>query len=89
MNLQKYTQKSMEALQDARALMASHGNSQITEEHLFLALINKEEGIACDLVKKAGASPEILKNELQTALERMPGMRGGSVEADKIYIDRA
>ena len=89
MNLQKYTQKSMEALQDARALMASHGNSQITEEHLFLALINKEEGIACDLVKKAGASPEILKNELQTAVERMPGMRGGSVEADKIYIDRA
>ena len=79
----------MEALQDARALMASHGNSQITEEHLFLALINKEEGIACDLVKKAGASPEILKNELQTAVERMPGMRGGSVEADKIYIDRA
>ena len=89
MNLQKYTQKSMEALQDARALMASHGNSQITQEHLFLALMNKEEGIACDLVKKAGASSEMLKSELQTAVERMPGMRGGSVEADKIYIDRA
>ena len=79
----------MEALQDARALMASHGNSQITQEHLFLALMNKEEGIACDLVKKAGASSEMLKSELQTAVERMPGMRGGSVEADKIYIDRA
>ena len=89
MNLQKYTQKSMEALQDARALMASHGNSQITEEHLFLALMNKEEGIACDLIKKAGASSEILKNELKTAVEGMPGMRGGAVEADKIYIDRA
>ena len=89
MNLQKYTQKSMEALQDARTLMASHGNSQITEEHLFLALMNKEEGIACDLVKKAGASAEILKEELKNAIESMPGMRGGSVEADKIYIDRA
>ena len=89
MNLQKYTQKSMEAMQDARTLMASHGNSQITEEHLFLALMNKEEGIAVDLVKKAGASAEILKNELKTAIEAMPGMRGGSVEADKIYIDRA
>ena len=88
MNLQKYTQRSMEALQDARTLMASHGNSQITQEHLFLALMNKEEGIAADLVKKAGASPEILKNELQTAIEALPGMRGGSVEADKIYIDR-
>ena len=89
MNLQKYTQKSMEAMQDARTLMASHGNSQITQEHLFLALMNKEEGIAVDLVKKAGASAEILKNELKTAIEAMPGMRGGSVEADKIYIDRA
>ena len=88
MNLQKYTQRSMEALQDARTLMASHGNSQITQEHLFLALMNKEEGIAADLVKKAGASPEILKNELQTAIEALPGMRGGAVEADKIYIDR-
>ena len=89
MNLQKYTQKSMEAMQDARTLMASHGNSQITEEHLFLALMNKEEGIAADLVKKAGASAEILKDELKAAIEALPGMRGGSVEADKIYIDRA
>ena len=89
MNLQKYTQKSMEAMQDARTLMASHGNSQITEEHLFLALMNKEEGIAADLVKKAGASAEILKDELKATIEALPGMRGGSVEADKIYIDRA
>jgi ATP-dependent Clp protease ATP-binding subunit ClpB len=89
MNLQKYTQKSMEALQDARTLMASHGNSQITQEHLFLALMNKEEGIAADLVKKAGASAEALKNELKAAIEAMPGMRGGAAEADKIYIDRA
>jgi ATP-dependent Clp protease ATP-binding subunit ClpB len=79
----------MEALQDARTLMASHGNSQITQEHLFLALMNKEEGIAADLVKKAGASAEALKNELKAAIEAMPGMRGGAVEADKIYIDRA
>ena len=79
----------MEAMQDARTLMASHGNSQITEEHLFLALMNKEEGIAADLVKKAGASAEILKDELKAAIEALPGMRGGAVEADKIYIDRA
>jgi ATP-dependent Clp protease ATP-binding subunit ClpB len=78
----------MEALQDARALMATHGNSQITEEHLFLALMNKEEGIASDLVKKAGASAEMLKEDLKSAIEALPGMRGGSVEADKIYIDR-
>jgi len=89
MNFQKYTQKSMEALQDARNLMASHGNSQITEEHLLLALLNKEEGISADLVQKAGASLELLKEELKSAVDGMPGMHGGSMEPDKIYIDRA
>ncbi|MBR7161721.1 MAG: AAA family ATPase, partial [Clostridia bacterium] len=88
MNFQKYTQKSMEALQEARTLMAAHGNSQITEEHLFLALMEKEEGIAKDLVKRAGASAELLREELKKAVASMPGMRGGATEADKIYIDR-
>ena len=88
MNFQKYTQKSMEAMQEARTLMATHGNSQITEEHLFLALMNKEEGIAGDLVKRTGASAELFRNELQKAVESMPGMHGGATEADKIYIDR-
>ena len=88
MNFQKYTQKSMEALQEARTLMATRGNSQITEEHLFLALMNKEEGIAKDLVKRTGASAELLRNELQKAVEMLPGMHGGATEADKIYIDR-
>ena len=88
MNLQKLTQKSMEALQDARSMMASRGHSQITEEHLLLALIEKEEGIAAALVKKAGASLELLRGELAHALNAMPSVRGGAVEADRIYIDR-
>lgn len=88
MNLQKFTQKSMEALQDARVLMASKGNSQITEEHLMLSLLNKEEGIAPELVKRAGASLALLQTELENALRAMPSVSGGAVEADKIYIDR-
>ena len=88
MNLQKLTQKSMEALQDARSMMASRGHSQITEEHLLLALIEKEEGIAAALVKKAGASLDLLKGELTHALNAMASVRGGAVEADRIYIDR-
>ena len=78
----------MEALQDARSLMASKGHSQITEEHLMLALINKGEGIAAELVKRAGASLELLKTELENALRGMPSVSGGAVEADRIYIDR-
>ncbi len=88
MNLQKFTQKSIEALQNAQTLMASKGNSQITEEHLLLALIDDEGGIASDLIRRAGASVEVMHAELQSAVDAMPGMTGGSVEADKIYISR-
>ena len=88
MNLQKFTQKSLEALQDAQTLMASKGNSQITEEHLLLALIDKEGGIAADLLRRAGVSVEVMRAELSSAVDAMPGMTGGSVEADKIYISR-
>ncbi|PWL97001.1 MAG: ATP-dependent chaperone ClpB [Clostridiales bacterium] len=88
MNLQKFTQKSLEALKDAQTLMASKGNSQITEEHLLLALIDNEQGIAADLIRRAGASVEVMRAELQSSVDAMPGMTGGSVEADKIYISR-
>ena len=88
MNLQKFTQKSLEALKDAQTLMASKGNSQITEEHLLLALIDNEQGIAADLIRRAGASVDVMRAELQSAVDAMPGMTGGSVEADKIYISR-
>lgn len=88
MNLQKFTQKSLEALKDAQTLMASKGNSQITQEHLMLALIVGEGGIAADLIRRAGASVEVMRAELSSAVDESPRMTGGSVEADKIYISR-
>ena len=88
MNLQKFTQKSLEALKDAQTLMASKGNSQITQEHLMLALIDGEGGIAADLIRRAGASVEVMRAELSSAVDESPRMTGGSVEADKNYIRR-
>ena len=88
MNFQKYTQKSLEALKNAQTLMASKGNSQMTEEHLMLALLEQNEGIAFDLVKRAGASAEVFRAELASAVDALPGMTGGSVEADRLYISR-
>ena len=88
MNFQKYTQKSLEALKNAQTLMASKGNSQMTEEHLMLALLEQNEGIANDLVKRAGASAEVFRAELASAVDALPGMTGGSVEADRLYLSR-
>ena len=88
MNLQKFTQKSIEALQNAGTLRATYGNSQITEEHLLTALLDQEGGITADLVTRAGASLDLIRAELKSAVEALPRMSGGSTEADKIYISR-
>ncbi len=88
MNFQKYTQKSLEALQSAKALMSERGNSQMTEEHLLLALLEQSDGIAAELCKRAGASVDMLKRELHEAVEGLPGMTGTSVEADRLYVTR-
>ena len=78
----------MEALKEAQNLMASNGNSQMTEEHLLLSLMEQNEGIAEDLVKRAGASADVLRAELSSAVSSLPGMKGGSVEADRLYVSR-
>ena len=88
MNLQKFTQKSIEALQNAGTLRATYGNSQITEEHLLTALLDQEGGITADLLTRAGASLDLIRAELKSAVEALPRMSGGSTEADKIYISR-
>ncbi len=88
MNFQKYTQKSLEAMQEAKALMSRRGNSQMTEEHLFLALLEQNEGIAAELVKRAGASLDSLRAELSQAIDALPGMTGTAVEADRLYVTR-
>ncbi len=73
-------------MKDAQSLMASNGNSQMTEEHMMLALLEQREGIAKDLITRAGASAEIMKAELSSAVEALPRMSGGSREADRLYL---
>ena len=88
MNFQKYTQKSLEALRDAQSTMNANGNSQMTQEHLLLALMKQEDGIVPELVKRAGASEELLHTLLADAVNALPGVSGGSVEADRLYVAR-
>ena len=54
MNFQKFTQKSIEAVEAAQNLAAQNGNQQIEQEHMLLALLEQENGLARELVRKAG-----------------------------------
>ena len=52
MNMQKFTQKSLEALQNAQQIAIQNQNSQVEQEHLMLALINDENGLIKELLEK-------------------------------------
>ena len=88
MNLQKFTQKSIEAVQAAQSLTISNGNQQMGQEHLLLALVEQESGLIAELFRKIDASPEAVAAAVRQAIDKLPKVSGGSVEPDKIYISR-
>ena len=87
MNAQKFTQKSLEAIQDAQTIATQNQNSQIEQEHLLLALLEQEDSLIKELLKKIGIS-ENFENELRGNIERFPKMTGGARKADSIYISQ-
>ena len=85
MNFQKFTQKSIEAVEAAQNLAAQNGNQQIEQEHMLLALLEQENGLAGELVRKAGASPELLTEQLRGAIDRMVKLSGTD---GRVYLSR-
>ena len=87
MNLQKFTQKSIEALQDAQRMAAENGNPEIMQEHLLLSLIDQKEGLIPELIRKTGNSPDSFRKQLDQAVSRMPKV-GGNGAGVNVYLSR-
>ncbi|MBE5812435.1 MAG: ATP-dependent chaperone ClpB [Clostridiales bacterium] len=85
MNEQKFTQKSLEVLNNAQRIALDHNNMQIEQEHLVYALLDIQESLILELFKKIGVNSSI-KTELYEIIEKMPGVTGSGREADKVYI---
>ena len=83
MNFQKYTQKSIAAVQSAQQLAATYGNQQLLPEHILLALLQQEDGLIPGCVERCGVSASTLKNSVQDLVEALPKVSG--VTADRIY----
>jgi ATP-dependent Clp protease ATP-binding subunit ClpB len=88
MNMNQYTQKTLEALQSAQTIAAAHQNQQIEQAHLLLALLQQDGGLIPQLLKKMGVSVESLTAAAQAAVEKLPGVSGSGRDADKFYISR-
>ena len=86
MNMQKFTQKSIEALQEAQSVALDNQNMQIEEEHLLFSLVNQQNGFISELLKKMNVNVDLLKAELQNAIKSLPAVTGSGREPDKVYV---
>src|ERR1700736_5939717 len=77
MKLDKFTEKAQEALQGAAELARERGQQAVEPEHLLLALVREEEGVARTLLERAGVSLQPLEPALVSTIERFPKVSGG------------
>ena len=87
MNIQKFTQKSIEAIQKAQSLAIENENSQIDQEHLLFALLTQENSLIKELLKKMNVKEEFEK-AIQREIKNKPSMHTNSRQMDQVYIAR-
>ena len=86
MNAQRFTQKSLEAIQEAQRIAIENSNMQIEQEHLCEALLSQQNGLIPQLVKKMGSDPEQVLESVKEQTAKLPGVTGPGREAGKIYV---
>ena len=88
MNVQKLTQKSMEAIQLAQNIASEHDNQQIEQCHVLLALLQQDGGLVPQLLTKMGITVPSVIAATQELVAQLPAVTGSGREMDKVYINR-
>ena len=88
MNAQKFTQKSLEAIQTAQSIAIAAQNQQIEQVHLFQALVSQEGGLIGQMMQKLGVDANSLRQSLQSAIDAMPAVTGSGRQPDTVYVSR-
>ncbi len=84
MNIQKFTQKSVEAVQDCEKLAYDHGNQEIEQEHLLLALLQQEDGLIPKLIEKMDIDLTYFKNDAENMVNARTKVSG----AGQVFIGK-
>ena len=91
MNISKFTQKSLEAVQNTEKLAYEYGNQQIDQEHLLYSLLTVEDSLIFKLITKMGISGDQFRDEVQQAIGKLPKVSGGQVyfsnDANKVLVN--
>ncbi|WP_337376222.1 ATP-dependent chaperone ClpB [Clostridium sp.] len=91
MNISKFTQKSLEAVQNTEKLAYEYGNQQIDQEHLLYSLLTVEDSLIFKLITKMGISGDQFRDEVQQAIGKLSKVSGGQVyfsnDANKVLVN--
>ena len=88
MNIQKFTQKSLEAIQSAQNLAIENKNAQVEQEHIFLALLEQENSLTKELLKKITANVDNIEEQVKQKIEEKPQVTGSARPSDSMYVSQ-
>ncbi len=77
MNINKFTQKSIQAVQDCERTAMEYGNQEIEQEHLLYALLTQDDSLILKLMEKMGIDKDIIVNRTEEALRKRTKVQGG------------
>ena len=87
MDYNKFTQKSMECIQNSQEVAIKNGNPQLEEIHIHYALMNQDEGLIPKVLSYMGENVDLIKNDIEKELNNLPKQSGGggSIYPSRIY----
>ncbi len=86
MDINRFTQKSQEAVQSAQSLAIKLGHAEVDVEHLFSALLDQENGVIPRIMARIDIPLEPVQSEVQSELRRRPSISGPGAEAGKVFV---
>lgn len=86
MSSNQYTQKSMEAIQNAQALAGEYGNQELSQLHLLAALTESADGLIPQLLTQMNVNASSLRAAVLSEIEKLPRVTGSAREAGKVYV---
>ncbi len=86
MDINKFTQKSQEALQDAQSKAVRFGHNEVDIDHLLLSLLDQQDGIVPRLLQKMDISFESFKNDVLKEVQKRPSVSGPGAEPGKVFV---
>ncbi|MEW8974493.1 MAG: ATP-dependent chaperone ClpB [Tissierellaceae bacterium] len=85
MDLSKFTQKSLEAIQNSQNIAMKYGNPQLEEIHLHYSLMDQQDGLIPKILSYMGENANLITSDIEKEIERLPKQSGGSIYPSRVY----